>query len=139
MMKRLFYLLIWASFVVISGCTPKEQEPVKEDSVTFTSQQDIIDYKAQSLTITITSSEAWTLNPFNYEWVTASTMNGESGDPITFDLEKNTTGQRRKAAFIFVAGKAKNIYSIVQEAGEDEPEPEPEPEPEVPGDEDCQE
>jgi hypothetical protein len=121
-MKRLFYLLIWASFVVISGCTPKEQEPVKEDSVTFTSQQDIIDYKAQSLTITITSSEAWTLNPFDYEWVTASTMNGESGDPITFDVEKNTTGQRRKAAFIFVAGKAKNIYSIVQEPGEDEPE-----------------
>jgi hypothetical protein len=58
MMKRLFYLLIWASFVVISGCNPKEQEPVKEDSVTLTSLQDIIDYKAQSLTITVTSSEA---------------------------------------------------------------------------------
>lgn len=134
MMKRLFYLLIWASFVVISGCNPKEQEPVKEDSVTLTSLQDIIDYKAQSLTITVTSSETWTLSPFDYEWVTASTTNGESGDPITFDIDKNTTGQRRKAAFIFVAGKAKDIYSIVQEPGEDEPEPEPEPEPEVPVD-----
>ena len=134
MMKRLFYLLIWASFVVISGCNPKEQEPVKEDSVTLTSLQDIIDYKAQSLTITVTSSETWTLSPFDYEWVTASTTNGESGDPITFDIDKNTTGQRRKAAFIFGAGKAKDIYSIVQEPGEDEPEPEPEPEPEVPVD-----
>jgi hypothetical protein len=40
---------------------------------------------------------------------------------VEFDVQKNTTGSRRKAAFTFVSGEAKTLFSIVQETGEDEP------------------
>lgn len=134
-MKRLICFIILTSVLLISGCNPKENEPVKKDSVSLSSTQDIIDYTAQTLELTVTSSGDWVIGQSDYEWATPSAMSGRSGDVVEFTVEKNTTGSIRKAEFVFVTGVEKAAYSIVQEPGEDEPDvPEEPEEPEIPVD-----
>lgn len=50
--------------VLASGCSQKIQETVKEDFISLTSTQATIDHTVQSIEITVSSSESWTMETF---------------------------------------------------------------------------
>lgn len=104
--------------VLSSGCNPKDEEPVTKDSISLTSSQATIDFTAQTLEITVSSSKPWTIEDFDHDWVTVSAMNGESGENVRFDIEENFTGAVREAVFTFTAGTAETVYSISQKSGD---------------------
>lgn len=115
-MKRILHILTCISIIIASGCNPDGKDAVNKDSISLTSPKAMIDYQAQSLEITVTSSQAWTMEAPGYDWVSVSAMSGNSGDAVLFDVEKNVTGDQREATFSFIAGEAAAIYSIIQES-----------------------
>lgn len=50
--------------VLASGCSQKIQETVKEDFISLTSTQATTDHTVQSIEITVSSSESWTMETF---------------------------------------------------------------------------
>ena len=118
MMNILRKTLILPILVLISGCGTKEQEPERKDSISLTSSEVTIDHAAQTLEITVSSSEPWAINPFDHEWVEVSAMSGENGDNVSFEVSENYTGATREAVFTFTAGTAEATYSIVQKSGD---------------------
>ena len=118
MINRLLNTLFCTIAVLASGCSQKVQEPVKEDSISLTSSHAAIDHTAQSLEITVSSSESWTMGTFDYDWVSVSATNGESGDNVRFEVEANYSGSAREAVFTFTAGTAEATYTITQASGD---------------------
>jgi hypothetical protein len=93
-MKKMIYILIFALSLVVAGCDTMEEYPAK-DFVDVSSLQEMIDYSAQTLGVTVSSSGEWTIEEFTYDWVSASVMSGKSGSTVEFDVQKNTIGLRR--------------------------------------------
>ena len=58
--------LILPILVLISGCGTKEQEPERKDSISLTSSEVTIDHAAQTLEVTVSSSETWTISAFSH-------------------------------------------------------------------------
>ena len=88
-MNRLIYTMMFASLFLISGCSPKEEELVTEDSIVLTSSQETVDYTAQTIALTVTSSGEWALEKCAYDWVTPSAMRGTNGAAVEFNVEEN--------------------------------------------------
>ena len=118
MINRLLNTLFCTIAVLASGCSQKAQDPVKEDSISLTSSQAMIDHTAQSLEITVSSSESWTMGTFDYDWVSVSATNGESGENVRFEIAVNYSGSAREATFTFTAGTAEATYTITQASGD---------------------
>ena len=118
MICRLLNVLLCTIAVLASGCSHKIQETVKEDFISLTSTQATIDHTAQSIEITVSSSESWTMETFDYDWVRVSAANGESGENVRFETAANYTGSAREAVFTFTAGTAEAAYSITQTSGD---------------------
>lgn len=118
MIYRLLNTLLCTIAVLASGCSQKIQETVKEDFISLTSTQATIDHTAQSIEITVSSSESWTMEAFDYDWVRVSAANGESGENVRFETTANYTGSAREAVFTFTAGTAEAAYSITQTSGD---------------------
>lgn len=118
MICRLLNTLLCTIAVLASGCSQKIQETVKEDFISLTSTQATIDHTAQSIEITVSSSESWTMETFDYDWVRVSATNGASGENVRFETAANYTGSAREAVFTFTAGTAEAAYSITQTSGD---------------------
>lgn len=114
MMNRLFQVFICLSLILSSSCNPKENEPAKQDSVSLTSTKADIEYEAQSLELTVTSSEPWSMKEFDYDWVTVSATDGENGTNVMFNIQDNYSGETRQAVFTFTVGTAEVTYTITQ-------------------------
>lgn len=115
-MKRI-YNFIWILILLLSGCDQKGNEPEKKDYISLSLVQEVIDYKPQTVKVTVSSSQDWTLEQSDCDWAVPSVTNGASGDVVEFDVEKNTTGDKRNAEFTFICGTAETACSILQEAG----------------------
>ena len=86
------YNFIWISILLLSGCDQKGNGQEKKDYISLSLVQEVIDYKPQTVKVTVSSSQDWTLEQYDCDWAVPSVTNGASGDVVEFDVEKNTTG-----------------------------------------------
>ena len=115
-MKYIKFLLVSISALIAVSCTP---EPEIKDTISLTSTQEQLDFTAQTVEITVTSSCDWTMTG-EYDWITPSATAGISGDKVSFNIQKNRSGGTREGKFTFTAGQAKTTYTITQEYGVEE-------------------
>ena len=120
-MKKIFLIALSAVSLFVSACADKSALD-NEDRIYLTSNEKKVTYEPCSIAITVTSSADWMIEEYDYDWVSPSVVAGRDGDLVKFNVQKNSTGVRRMAVFIFVSGRAKATYSIIQDPGEDEPE-----------------
>ena len=101
-MKYIKFLLVSISALIAVSCTP---EPEIKDTISLTSTQEQLDFTAQTVEITVTSSCDWTMTG-EYDWITPSATAGISGDKVSFNIQKNRSGGTREGKFTFTAGQA---------------------------------
>lgn len=119
-MKHLLHIFALLSLFASSACDPVEQQPQQNDSISLSSKEAVIDYQEQTISITVTSSEGWTLTG-SHDWALPSSKTGKSGDIVLIAVAENTTDSERKAVFTFSCGKAVATYSLTQQKGPEKP------------------
>ena len=115
-MKYIKSLLVSISALIAVSCTP---EPKIKDTISLTSTQEQLDFTAQTVEITVTSSCDWTMTG-EHDWITPSATTGVSEDKVSFNIQKNRSGGIREGKFTFIAGQAETTYTITQEYGVEE-------------------
>ena len=115
-MKYIKSLLVSISALIAVSCTP---EPKIKDTNSLTSTQEQLDFTAQTVEITVTSSCDWTMTG-EHDWITPSATTGVSEDKVSFNIQKNRSGGIREGKFTFIAGQAETTYTITQEYGVEE-------------------
>ena len=126
-MKKLFYMVISAALVFMTGACQKEN--VADTGITNLSnpmEGKSVYYKGESVTVRFTASAAWTaeLSDQSQEWVKISKVNGNdaAGDGyVRMDFSANETGQERKVTlWIQVAGKTDKTGVVLTQAAQPE-------------------
>ena len=126
-MKKLFYMVISAALVFMTGACQKEN--VADTGITNLSnpmEGKSVYYKGESVTVRFTASAAWTaeLSEQSQEWVKISKVNGNdaAGDGyVRMDFSANETGQERKVTlWIQVAGKTDKTGVVLTQAAQPE-------------------
>lgn len=126
-MKKLFYMVISAALVFMTGACQKED--VADTGITNLSnpmEGKSVYYKGESVTVRFTASAAWTaeLSDQSQEWVKISKVNGNdaAGDGyVRMDFSANETGQERKVTlWIQVAGKTDKTGVVLTQAAQPE-------------------
>lgn len=98
-----------------------KNDPVVEetvpDEIELSQTKDVdITNGGGSFDVTVTSSKQWNLK-CDAAWIRHSACYGESGDAVTFTVDKNNSTTARKADIIFVVGEKTAKFTVKQGQG----------------------
>lgn len=113
--RRISLAALSISLLATASCTPVEE--TQEATISLSPSGHKINYFAQDVEVTVTSSEDWTMEG-DFAWVVPSAASGKNGDKVVFSVNTNTTGQTRNASFTFKVNGAEAKFGIQQSAGE---------------------
>ena len=106
-MKKLFFLLAFLSFALIS-C---EKEPI----LTLSVEEIIMPSSGGGTTITVNSNSPWTAT--NTDWCTVSPLSSEGGEvQVTIFAKQNTTYDSRNCSIVFCSKDLTSTVNVAQES-----------------------
>ena len=112
-MKKIFYLSILATAVMLFSCTKKEA--AVKDEVSVTPSEVEIDYTEQDVQVRVKASGNWMLDGYS-RWIKTTDTEGSGDATITFRAKKNETSEDREYTFTITCGTASDEIVIRQTA-----------------------